>query len=519
MKSSRDRSAALDRLFPDDEIRPATIDDVIAQENFASKLQQCHRLFGKPFHQINLGTQNAIVLRRLQQIFNTLKLNPFWKERIHAAGIRDAPRDFQEWQQLPITDRDTLNAAYMGKREGLVIALDHGGFEIIASGGTSGGLPIETVYSLQELHDTYKIAGHFMGTFVLPNYLRGDGPRWIITTLSDLEMWSSGTMIGGLLQRTPGVNFIAAGLMGETVYGHIMSFAGPKAIMGMSREIEGLIPLGQRLSQRDRESFRLAIYGSGIIQGRKIEELKALYPNLQILSYFASNQAEAIGMQLQPDAFLSSVPGLHLIEIVDSNGKWVEIGEEGELVITRLHAKEAPILRMQLGDRMIRKPPYQSEILMTEQFEFTGRSSDILHLGESHFAAGRTYSILCQILHDGGFANLDKLAHEVQFQNDRNEKVLCLIASVDLPEDHSARLRNLFGDERLRECFIQALKQTIAFFDQTERHFLALDRTVYRFAIKFVAENSPEIYRTRVKKVPLTRDVLTSSSGVSSPAA
>lgn len=509
MNSQIDLGCALDRLFNAAEITPATIDEVIAQETFASKLKQCPALFGKPFHQIDLDTQNAIIFRRLQQMFNTLNLNPLWQERFRRSGVSETPQSFTDWQQLPITDRDTLHDFYMGKhREGVVVPLTHGGFEVVASGGTSGGLPIETVYSQRELHDTYEIAGHFMGNFVLPNFLQGDDPRWIITTLTDYEMWSSGTMIGGVLQRTPGVNFVAAGPMTEMVYQHVMSFFGPKAIMGMSRELEGLIPLGKNLPLESRESFRLAIYGSGIIQSKKIEELKALYPNLQILSYFASNQAEAIGMQLQPDAFLTSVPGLHLVEIVDANGKWVEVGEEGELLITRLHAKEAPVPRMQLGDRMIRRPDFQSVFLVAEQFEYAGRSSDILHLGESHYAARPVYTALCTILHHAGFVNIDGVSHEIQLQNDRKEKMLHLVVSIDDPEGHLAQLNRLFDELRMREFFIQALKQALPFFDQTEKHLLALDNIVYHFGIRFVAQESPEIHRTRVGKVPLIRDVV-----------
>lgn len=502
-----DCADALARLFSDAEITPATIADVIAQETFADKLKQCPALFGKPFHQLELETQNAIILRRLQQMFNAMNLNPLWQQRIRASGVTCTPRNFEEWQQLPITDRETLHAFYMGKyREGLVVPLTHGGFEVVASGGTSGGLPIETVYSQRELHDTYEIAGHFMGTFVLPDFLQGDEPRWIITTLTDSEMWSSGTMIGGVLQRTPGVNFVAAGPMGEMVYHHIMSFVGPKAIMGMSRELEGLIALGRNLPQESRESFRLAIYGSGIIQSKKIEELKALYPNMQLLSYFASNQAEAIGLQLRPDAFLTSVPGLHLIEIVDDEGKWVDVGEEGELVITRLHAKEAPVLRMQLGDRMIRRPDYRSETLIAEQFEFAGRSSDILHLGESHYPARRVYTTLCDTLHRAGFVDIDKLSHEVQLQNNRKDRILRLVAAMDHPETHSTQLKTRFGAEGLRQSFIEALKAALPLFDQTPKHYQALDNTAYRFDIQFVARESPEIYRTRVGKVPLIRD-------------
>lgn len=506
MVATNDNNAALARLFSEAEIHPETRDDVLAQESFADKLKQCRTLFGQPFQALDLATQNAVVWQRLRQLVNTLRVNPLWRERLAAAGFSGAPERFEDWQRLPITDRETLNTLYMGQREGLVIPLDRGGFEVIASGGTSGGLPIETVYSQRELHDTYAIAGEFLGTFVLPNFLPAGAPRWIITTLHDYEMWSSGTMIGGLLQRTPGVNFVAAGPMSEIVYDHVMSFAGAKAIMGMSREIEGLISLGEKLPRAARESFRLAIYGSGIIQPKKVEQLKEVYPHLQILSYFASNQAEAIGMQLQPDGFLTSVPGLHFIEIVDAEGKWVEVGQEGELLITRLHATEAPILRMQLGDRMVRRPDFLSPTLNAEQFDFAGRSSDILHLGESHYSAQAAYANVCENLHRAGFADLARLAQEVQFQNNRTDKVLHLVASLERPDEYQAALRSRFSDEQLRACFIEALKGALSLFDRTEQQFSALERTPYRFDVQFVAWESPLIHRTRVGKVPLIRD-------------
>ena len=501
-------SRVLDQMFTAQETSPRSVDDVIAQATFADKLRLCPELFGKPFHQLGIDAQNAIALRRLQQMINSMLLNPLWREHLAQAGFSAAPQDLDEWQRLPITDRDTLDTFFMKKREGMVVPMTHGGFEVIASGGTSSGLPAETVYSQRELHDTYEIAGQFIGTFVLPGFLGCGEIKWIIMTLTDADMWSSGTMIGGVLQRTPGVNYVAGGALSENVFHHIMSFEGTKAVMGMSREIEALIPLGRSMPAADRETFRLAIYGSGIIQKKKLAELKDLYPNLEVLSYFASNQAEAIGLQLDPTGYLTSVPGLHLIEIVDADGRWVKVGEEGELLVTRLHAKEAPIIRMKLGDRMIRREPLVSDELVAERFEFAGRSSDILHIGESHHAARTVYTRLSDLLREAGFLEIDRESHEVQFQNDRNERVLCLVASVDDPEERTRQLARDFSTEQLRSYFVDALKDGLPFFDRNEKRYAALEKTAYRFGIKLVAPDSTEIHRTRVGKTPLIKDFL-----------
>ncbi|NQZ10987.1 MAG: hypothetical protein HRT35_27860, partial [Algicola sp.] len=396
----------------------------------------------------------------------------------------------------------------------------HGHFQIIARGGTSGGLPIETVYSISELRDTYELAGLFFDRHVLPTYLnqelnQPDTPKWMLTTLTDYEMWSSGSMLGGVLQNIPSVNFIHAGPMSPRTYGHVMSFEGPKAILGMSREIEGLIELGKDLGLEQRASFKVAFYGSGILPSRKMDDLKAVYPDIDVLSYFASNQAEAIGIQLKPNSPLVGVPGLHFIEIVDEQGRWVAQGEEGELVITRLHANAAPILRMKLGDRMIRHANIKTSTntnalhkeksngLCAEQFEFAGRSSDIIHLGESQYSGPRTLAQVSEQVASLTGWDLMAQSHELQFNNDRKNKVLSLRLAVT-----EVQMSELSGvsNGQIRSIFVKALGHSLSLFDQTPQQLKSLNATAYQFEIELVAIDSTKIYRTGVNKTPLIRD-------------
>jgi len=473
--------------------------------SFLSKMRSYEGAFGQPFDAMPLEVQETLVLRRLQQIINILFTNRLWRDRLSHYGFSSYPRSFEEWQSLPITDRDTLHHFYMGHREGQVVPLSHGGFEVVASGGTSGGLPIETVYSIKELRDTYALAGLFMDHYIFQKFFSSGIPRWVIMTLADNDMWSSGTMIGGVLQWAESTNFIAAGPMSEVVYRHILSFPGNKAIMGMSREIEPLVELGKNVPLADREMFKLAIYGSGLLQSRKVKELETTYPNLQILSYFASNQAEAISMQLTPGGYLTTVPGLHFIEIVDEKGRWVEEGEEGELVITRLHANEAPVLRMQLGDRMIRRSNLISSSLCAMQMEFAGRSSDIIHIGESHYQAARVLKCIYGILKEKGI-DLESWAVEIQFFNDRVDRHLILFATVGDPDRVNSGINSILGDQGVRTAFVHSLTQALPLYDQNEFHFEALERTPYTFEICAVSAGSPRIYRTKVNKVPLIKD-------------
>jgi phenylacetate-CoA ligase len=503
-------SQAIEKLvksaLPEAEMKPATIPDVVALPAFAEKMQALEVLCGCPYSEIDHNVQDALVLRRLGQMINTMMLNPLWKEAINQAGLTAAPKDYEQWQQLPLADKTTQRELFMGNRPGLVVPLSYGRFEIVASGGTSSG-PVESVYSIRELHDTYKIAGDFMGKYMLPTYLTGDAPKWMITTLADYQMWSSGTMVGGVLQNIPDTNYIGAGPMSKEVYQYMMSYEGPKAIMGISASIACLTDLGEGMDQASRDSFRVAMFGSGLVPTRKQAELKEMYPNLVILSYFAATQAETIGLQLSPDSYLASVPGLHLIEIVDEEGRWVKEGEEGDLVITRLHAHEAPLIRFKLGDRMIRRANIDLPGLKTQQFEFSGRSGDIIHLNDTQYVASQAYESLCSELKKANVFDLDKLAHDIQFVNHRKDKKLCLIATVDDVEGMTARLDSVLGEDGLSPLFIDALIHSLSLFNKGEANPAYLKNTGYFFSIKLIDRQSEELHRTTVGKVPVIRDV------------
>ncbi|MBC7953688.1 MAG: hypothetical protein H7Z12_17960 [Rhodospirillaceae bacterium] len=496
---------AIAKLIRKDEFQPADPAAITRLPSFLSKIRAAERLTGRPFAEMDATLQDALVLRRLQQMAAILQGNSAWAKRFDAAGFAGPLRDMDHWQSIPIADKDVMHDLYMGTRDGMAVPLSHGGFEIVASGGTSSGQPIEAVYSLSELQDTYEFAGEFMGRYQLAPYLSGDAPKWVITTLADYQMWSSGTMVGGVLQKIPGTNFIGAGPVSPDVYQHLMNYEGPKAFMGITASVAILPELGAGLSETARRSLRVALYGSGVLNPRNREELKAAYPEVAILSYFAATQAETIGLQLNPDTpWLATVPGLHLVEIVDANGRWVAEGEEGELVVTRLHGHEAPLLRLRIGDRVIRRPSLSGPGLNTMQFEFVGRSGDVIHLGDTQFSASRVSAGLGQGLRAMGI-DLDRTAHEIQFVNNRRARTLTLLAAVDHPDALQARIAYL-GPEELHRLFGDALIRSLSLFNQGEANFQYLAKVGYRFELRFVRRGAPEIERTGVGKTPLLRD-------------
>lgn len=496
-----------DWVIPDWEVSPGSPEAVAQLPSFAEKMRECERVCGAPYAELPFPIQDAVTLRRLRQLVGTVRLNPLWRERLDAAGVSELPETLEDWERIPLSDKELQRDFFMGDRPGMVVPLNDGGFEVVASGGTSSGSPLEVVYALRELADTYEIAGRFMGDYQLGAHLTGDDPKWLFTTLADYQMWSSGTMVGGVLQKVPGVNYIGAGPVTAPVFEHMFGYPGPKALMGISAGIAILGELGAGLDAEARASFRVALYGSGVLPHRKRAELKAVYPNLAVLSYFAATQAETIGLQLTEESpWLAAIPGLHHIEIVDGDGRAVAEGEEGELVVTRLLAHEAPILRLKLGDRMVRRPRRDGPGLRTGQFEFAGRTGDVLHINDSQYSAARAYDAVRDELRTAGLVDLDDAAHEVQFVNHREAKTVTLLAAVDDAPGLSYRRDAVMGPYGVQRAFVNALPRSLSLFNHGEANAASIEKTGYSFQVVFVHRLSPEIERTAVGKVPLVRD-------------
>lgn len=390
----------------------------------------------------------------------------------------------------------------------MIVPLSKGGFEIVASGGTSTGKPSETVYPLKELTDTYKLAGDFIGRHMLKTYLTSP-VKWLTTTLADYQMWSSGTMVGGVLQNVPGVNYIGAGPVSASVFGQMMSYEGDKAIMGITRSIEKLPQLGYGLPSNVRASLKVAMYGSGVLTARQRKELMAAYPNVSILSYFAATQAEAIGLQIDAESScLVPVPGLHLVEIVDENGHWVKEGEIGELVVTRLHATEAPVLRYKVGDRMIRREALDTEELKAMQFEFAGRSGEVLQIRDTQYPVTSVWEAVCNEFANAGIKDLADDAYHYQFLNNRAQGCLQLLIEVDNPAAMFAKTMFLAPYGGLPNLFVRSLVASLSIFNELETDVAYLMKSGYTFNIRFLPKDSTELYRTEVGKVPLLQDII-----------
>ena len=214
-------------------------------------------------------------------------------------------------------------------------------------------------------------------------------------------------------------------------------------------------------------------------------------------------------MQIDPATVaLVTVPGLLHIEILDDSGRMVGVGEEGELVVTRLLANQAPVLRYKVGDRVRRLPDLVTDDLKAHQFAFVGRSGDFLHIGDTQYAARTALRAILEAIREATGVDLEQSALELQFVNERNRKALVLVAACADAGTVRRALAAKLGPEGAAPVIASAITKALSVFNSLEANATAIKATGYFFGLSVVAPDSPELKRTEVGKVPLVVDML-----------
>lgn len=98
------------------------------------------------------------------------------------------------------------------------------------------------------------------------------------------------------------------------------------------------------------------------------------------------------------------------------------------------------------------------------------------------------------------------MAHEVQFVNQREERTITLLAAVDDVAALTYATEAALAPYGVHHVFLNALPRSLSLFNQGEANPASIEKTGYRFHLRFVPRSSPEIERTSVGKVPLVRD-------------
>lgn len=164
----------------------------------------------------------------------------------------------------------------------------------------------------------------------------------------------------------------------------------------------------------------------------------------------------------------SSHDGLHilmehnLVEIVDSNGKPCEIGEEGEIVVTNLNNFSMPLIRYKIGDIGIMKnyTPCACGCNYPKLSQVSGRVGDVFINSD-----GRTISPV-YFAHLIGVVNNDSSISKYQaIQKDYNKIIIKIVKNKVVNESVLEDIRkkiqyNMGGDCQVEYEFVNEIETT-----------------------------------------------------------
>ena len=101
---------------------------------------------------------------------------------------------------------------------------------------------------------------------------------------------------------------------------------------------------------RNFPKLRHIIFGGERVSPGLREKIKGMFPDVTILSTFASTEAKTAWVQCHEESGYHLYPDLEFVELVDEEGRRVKEGQPGEIVYTALDWRGSTVMRYRTGD-------------------------------------------------------------------------------------------------------------------------------------------------------------------------
>lgn len=157
---------------------------------------------------------------------------------------------------------------------------------------------------------------------------------------------------GRLRQEVSGINILGSSRMTqEDMYRHVQKInkIKPRLILAYTNSIEELI--------RFIQEHHLSVYSPSAI----MTSAGVLFPELReriqkvfqapVFNRYGSREVSDMACNCEKDERLHLIPAIHYLEIVNDEGRRVNYGKSGNIIVTSLTNYTMPLIRYQIGDR------------------------------------------------------------------------------------------------------------------------------------------------------------------------
>lgn len=451
-----------DHQFIPSQYRPGSqpsiksIDDVIKLEKnapFIKTLAEFELAHGLPFEQIPYEFRQPLILGRLNELVQIMKVNPVWRKRLHQSDTGQVC-NFEEWQNIPISTRADLQSGYTDSKDLLVIPWQYGGHKSVASGGSSGE-PIVTIYRESEFSDI----GHRAGPFWRRNIFKSD-PVTLMNLFGTHNGWAGHELVRSILEGIPASNILPVGTI---TIPRVADFwvnqgvtdiaANPSVYSNLTKMLKELDP------NRKYDQVKRAFYGGEFMNPLIAAKIKEAFPNSDLYSAYSSTQANSMAIQINPgDESMQIMDDINYLEIVDDNDKPLPFGKTGRLLVTRLLGNGDQPLRLDLQDKASIDLPDPTDPVQSPKLKLFGRTGDYFRLCLYDMKPDELMKSIYEVL--GSSMSLESIETGQLILNDAGLHLL--LASSN------SRQVDLLDAQQQFQILYQSIRKTVGFFEENK---------------------------------------------------
>ena len=324
----------------------------------------------------------GLINERLRRLIAKARRSEFYSKRLSGLKI-DSTEDLEK---IPVLTRQEMDANIPPAGNGLSTGPWYGGY-VSRSGGSTG----KPKFSIYDGHDWEEMINNAGRLFRSVGIKKGDR---LANCLLAGDLYGSFVSFDHINVRAGVTSFAFAGSLDPEVFLEVWRKFNINALQGVPslftpalREIKELEPCF---------TLEKIIYAGQTLSSADHNWLTSTLGVKRISSVIGANDGGQIAFQCaaQSGALHHVIDDFNFIEVVDENGKRVEDGVQGKLIITSLLKYAFPLIRYEIGDRGRIVPGLCGCGRTIRTLEYLGRTDDIVCVGAMNFKYGDIRGLL-----------------------------------------------------------------------------------------------------------------------------
>lgn len=415
------------------------------------KFGKQYQIFKNLIKQIDFSPEEkqAYQLRKLKHLLTQAKKIKYYQVLLRNIDIENL--DYNEFSKIELLDKgkirthlsSLINEDYPHKHK-----------TYVNTSGGSTGAPVK-FYQTREQADCGRANYH------LANFINGIGydDRMLVLWGAMRDMHNKGELsrlsrIKSVLDNSRTLNTFVLNKDIIEKYISILNVYKPAAIKAY---VHSLYDISKYINEHNIaiNSKPIIHTTTGPLYVEVRDEIKRAFNGTHVFSFYGSREVSAIATEVKDKEGMMVLYDNVLVEIVDKDGRPVDKGEEGEIVLTTLNNMYMPLIRYRIGDRAIKADG--KEIFGTLWLQSVlGRTLGVIHKRDGSYIDGQFFTSL--------FFNVSGIENFQLIQKSLDILVLNIVPNINEKEIELSpileRIKMELGDPHIEINYVDTIDLT-----------------------------------------------------------